>query len=82
MTQITADQLPRSNHIKEGTIAAIPTAEDIMENTLHSKLLAIPALLAFTLTEGDKDPPIGLLSQVLPLLTVTTYEELNTAVVT
>ena len=61
MTQITVDRLPRSNRIKEGAITAIPTAGDIsitafvtrMGNTLHSELLAIPALLAFTLTEGD-----------------------------
>lgn len=80
MTQITVDQLPGSNHIKEGAITAITIAEDIMGNTLHSKLLAIPALLAYTPTEGDKDPPIGPLSQVLPLLTA--YEELNAVVVT
>lgn len=90
MTAITVDRLPRSNRIKEGAITAIPTAGNIsitafvahVGNTLHSKLSAMPALLAFTLTEGDKDAPIGLLFQVLPLLTATAYEQLNTVVVT
>lgn len=53
-----------------------------MGNTLHSKLLSIPALLSFTLTEGDKDAPMELLFQDLPLLTATAYEQLNTVVVT
>lgn len=90
MTQITADRLPRSNRIKEGAIRGIPTAGDIsitasvthMGNTLHSKLFAVPALLAFTLTGGDKDTAIGLLFQALLLLTATAYEQLNTVVIT
>lgn len=55
--------LPRSNLIKKGVITAIPTAllhlSYAWGNMLHSKLLAVPALLAFTLTEGNKDASIG-----------------------
>lgn len=90
MTQITADWLPSSNHIREDAIAAIPTAGDIsiaafvahMGNTLYSKPSAIPALPAFTLTESDKDAPLGLLFQVSSLLIATAYEESHAVVVT
>lgn len=90
MAQITAERLPRSDCIKEGAFTAMPTAGDTsitafvarMGNTLHSELLAIPALLAFTLTEGDKDAPTGLLFQALPLQTATAYQQLNTVAVT